>query len=327
MFTRQQIKEAAKLNMNKSMSRSVGAVFLAALPATILSMLNQTAQMGSVFKSIFNGTMDFETGMYEQSPISEGMSAFFGLLSLLLTIFVTNVTTVGVSAYFLKLRGNLTPAATEPYAPYSEGTAGNIIKVSLTTLLLIVFGSLLIVPGIIFAFRYAMVNQVLALNPTISGKRARELSAQLMKDHWGEYFVLCLSFIGWFIVGGMTMGLLLIFYVSPYWYATLAEFFSCRRAELIGRGEIAPEELPSFGSDWYSPYNPNGPFQSTAPNFGANAWNPAAGFGASGFQPQNNGINFNGNPNDYMGFAGGAPVQRPPEAPENTPPPENPPVS
>ena len=44
------------------------------------------------------------------------------------------------------------------------------------------------------------------------------------KPHLG-LFVLDLSFIGWQILSGLTFGILGIFYVNPYIYATKAELY------------------------------------------------------------------------------------------------------
>lgn len=103
-----------------------------------------------------------------------------------------------------------------------------------------------------------------------------------MKGHKLELFVLYLSFFGWFLLSAFTGGILQVLYVQPYFQATIIEFYSCRRAELIKKGELLPHELPTFGFDWYSPENPNGPFDNPpqyngyygqAPNYGSD-YNP-----------------------------------------------------
>lgn len=91
---------------------------------------------------------------------------------------------------------------------------------------------LLIIPGIIAAYRYSMTFYILADNPTMSGTDAVNASKKMMKGHKWELFVLHLSFIGWFFLCGLTMGLLAI-YVVPYVHAATANFYEAIKGEKV----------------------------------------------------------------------------------------------
>lgn len=83
---------------------------------------------------------------------------------------------------------------------------------------------LLIVPGIIKAYSYSMTYFILAENKGMSVLEAITLSRKMMDGHKMDLFLLFLSFIGWFILAGITLGIAGI-YVYPYFYATLTNFY------------------------------------------------------------------------------------------------------
>jgi uncharacterized membrane protein len=94
----------------------------------------------------------------------------------------------------------------------------NNIKIFLWSLLFII-------PGIIAALNYSMSLFIMAQNPEIGIVEAIELSKKMMKGNKGKLFVLYLSFIGWFLLSGLTFGILML-YVYPYTMTTVAIFFN-----------------------------------------------------------------------------------------------------
>jgi uncharacterized membrane protein len=95
---------------------------------------------------------------------------------------------------------------------------------------------LLVIPGIIFALEYSMVWFILAENPELNTTDALNRSKKLMYGNKTELFFLILSFLGWIILSSFTAGLLILFYVGPYMYFTICEFYrviSCSNAEEI----------------------------------------------------------------------------------------------
>ena len=83
---------------------------------------------------------------------------------------------------------------------------------------------LLIIPGIVKAYAYSMTFFILAENKGMSVLEAITLSRKMMNGHKMDLFLLCLSFIGWFILVVITFGIAGI-WVYPYFYATLTNFY------------------------------------------------------------------------------------------------------
>ena len=83
---------------------------------------------------------------------------------------------------------------------------------------------LTIVGGIIKHYEYSMIPYILAENPSVTAKEAFALSKQMMKGQKWRAFTLDLSFVGWRILGLLTVGLLNIFYVNAYYTGTKTEY-------------------------------------------------------------------------------------------------------
>jgi uncharacterized membrane protein len=101
---------------------------------------------------------------------------------------------------------------------------------------------LLIIPGIVKFYAYRMVPYILADNPNIGYRRAVELSMRMTDGHKFDMFVLDLSFIGWYLLGGLLFGIGVIF-VMPYDYATKAELYLVLRQNALSSGYCGYDEL------------------------------------------------------------------------------------
>lgn len=94
-----------------------------------------------------------------------------------------------------------------------------------TTLFTFLWSLLLIVPGIIKSFSYAMAMYIWSENKEMGALEAINKSKKMMDGHKMDYFVLGLSFIGWILLGCITLGIALI-YVIPYMETTMANFYN-----------------------------------------------------------------------------------------------------
>ena len=95
----------------------------------------------------------------------------------------------------------------------------------LVGLFTILWSLLLVVPGIIKAYSYSMVNYILCDNPEMSAMDAIKESQRIMQGHKMDLFVLQLSFILWILMGIVTLGIGYI-YVIPYMQQTLVNFYN-----------------------------------------------------------------------------------------------------
>lgn len=93
--------------------------------------------------------------------------------------------------------------------------------VSLFTLL---WSLLFIVPGIIKAYSYSMAMYIYSENRNMGALEAINKSKEIMEGHKMDLFILELSFAGWFLLGVITFGIALIYFI-PYAETTFANFY------------------------------------------------------------------------------------------------------
>ncbi len=105
-----------------------------------------------------------------------------------------------------------------------------MIKVFLWTLLFII-------PGIYKALQYSMTPYIAVEHPELSASEAIAMSRQMTKGHILDLFLLGLSFIGWILLGIVTLGIG-YYWLLPYMYTTFAAFYGDLKAEyLVGESE------------------------------------------------------------------------------------------
>ena len=126
-----------------------------------------------------------------------------------------------------------------------------------TELFIFLWSLLLLIPGIYKTYQYYMVPYILSDNPNIPGARARSISRAMTDGEKLNIFLLELSFIGWYLLGGLCLGIG-VFFVNPYYEATKAELYIYLRDRAIQTGMVQPEEL---GLVFHTPggENPFGP--------------------------------------------------------------------
>ena len=83
---------------------------------------------------------------------------------------------------------------------------------------------LLVIPGIIKYYSYAMTDFILKDQPELANNGAIEKSMAMMEGNKMKLFLLDLSFIGWQIVGSLCLGIG-TFWVNAYREATIAEYY------------------------------------------------------------------------------------------------------
>ena len=106
-----------------------------------------------------------------------------------------------------------------------------IILKLLQALIVYLFSLLLLVPGIIMAYRYRQAMYLLLDHPDRSPIECLKASGRLMKGHKKELFVLDLSFLGWLILQWFIRPFAI--WVWPYQALTYANYYRSLIGEKI----------------------------------------------------------------------------------------------
>jgi len=102
----------------------------------------------------------------------------------------------------------------------------------------------LIIPGIILALAYGLVPYVLHDNPELSAVETLKKSRMMMDGHKWELFLLELSFIGWLLLGILTLFIGYLWLV-PYMQMTVTKFYEKIRSEYEATNteDVAPDTI------------------------------------------------------------------------------------
>ena len=99
---------------------------------------------------------------------------------------------------------------------------------------------LLVVPGIIKYYSYAMTDYILKEEPEMKNNAAIEKSMAMMENNRMKLFMLDLSFIGWAILCCITLGIG-FFFLIPYMQSARAAFYEDLKAQQGGNVEAKVE--------------------------------------------------------------------------------------
>lgn len=148
---------------------------------------------------------------------------------LLLKIFLANPIELGGVKFFTE--------NTEAPAPFSVVKKGfqnyghNFAVLFLRDLYVMLWSLLLVVPGIVKLYSYRMVPYILAEHPELSANEVITRSRKMMNGNKWQAFKLDLSFIGWILLGTVTLGIVQVFWTSPYMESAQAALYLKLRDE------------------------------------------------------------------------------------------------
>lgn len=140
-------------------------------------------------------------------------------------LLVTGPMALGGSYVILKLvRTRQKIDFKDLFAGFSQDIGQNILLGFLSSLFVALWSLLFVIPGIVKAYGYGMIYYIKADHPEYDWRTCLQVSQQMMYGHKMDLFVLDLSFIGWYFVGSLCLGVGAL-WVHPYHETTRALFY------------------------------------------------------------------------------------------------------
>lgn len=258
MWDRKLFKENAKLNEHRNHWPAVGVTILAVL------LTGETNAVTYNFTWNVYGSDLFNYGYYGM-----GGDDWYNLLSALIAVWmvamvfliyasiirgilrllVSNQYVVGESRFYMENRVKDNVKFNTVKFGFTKNYGNVLLTQFLKDLYIFLWSLLLIVPGIVRGYGYFCVQYILSENPDIDHNRALELSREMTNGFKWKIFVTDLSFILWYMLNGLTLGILGIFYLNPYIHATRAEMYAFLRGNALANGITTTAELQGFGEE------------------------------------------------------------------------------
>lgn len=156
---------------------------------------------------------------------------FTSLISLL-PLAISGVITIAASYFSIKFFKNLQQVS---FATFIDGLnlwLKGILSTLWMTLWIFLWSLLLLIPGIVKFYAYSQIYFILAENPSLSVRKAMEISKIITRGYKGNLFTQDLSFLGWFILCCLTGGLGLIF-LNPYYLGAKVHAYSFLKEQAL----------------------------------------------------------------------------------------------
>lgn len=213
-MTYSEIRQAARDNLR-------GNYWLSVLVAFVAVLLGGIITGGTIFR------VDVDTEVFHHLPrfivrylaIMSSVSGFFALVQFI----IGGTVQLGYAKYLLKQHDHASFDIHDLFSQFDRFKEG-FLQNFLRNLYIFLWSFLLIIPGIVKSYSYAMTPFIMAENPDMSAKEAIEASKQLMHGHKDELFTLDLTFFGWSLLAALTLNIGHIF-LNPYKNAAYAVFY------------------------------------------------------------------------------------------------------
>ena len=146
------------------------------------------------------------------------------VLVTLISFVFTGVFEVGICRFIMENQFCESSQASEGYSqPIGDHNFWHILKVYFQYYVVFVLWMLTIVGGVIKYFRYSMVSFLLAENPKLTWKEARDISSQMTKGYKWKMFVTYLVSLPIYLIGFIPFVGTLV--SEPVYYQIKAEFY------------------------------------------------------------------------------------------------------
>jgi uncharacterized membrane protein len=153
-------------------------------------------------------------------------SDLLSIFSISLNLLIYGSLSLGWSSFFLhlcrskKANIDLLFSYFTSWHRYIRGVVSYVLPFTY----LLLWSLLFLIPGIIKSFSYAMTNYILIDHPELSVNQSITKSRKMMNGYKWKLFVLFLSFIGWFLLSLLTLGIGFIWLI-PYLQTTITQFY------------------------------------------------------------------------------------------------------
>jgi len=164
------------------------------------------------------------------------------LIGIPISFLIAGPLTYGLCRYFLLVSRNEEFSLADLFAGFGK-LSDTFVTYWLVFFHVILRMLLLVIPGIIESIALSQTFYILNDDDTINPAEAIELSRKMMDGHKLRYFYLGCRFIGWILLGLITLGIGLL-YVIPWMHTTFAKFYDDLKAYHAADETINP--LPTI---------------------------------------------------------------------------------
>ncbi len=224
---------------------------MAVVAGVIVSLLGGGSSGGVSFNFSFSSSdTNVMQDIAQREEVLAGLLAAVAILLLLIPLAIViaaaafvlgSIIEVGDARFNLHLIDEKQADLAHLFAYFRQWgtvTLANLLR----SVYIFLWSLLLVIPGIIASYSYAMVPYLMAETPTLSAGEAIRRSKELMQGNKFRLFCLEFSFIGWGLLCILSFGIGFLWLV-PYQKAARADFYR----EISGTRPVIPGDAESTG--------------------------------------------------------------------------------
>lgn len=227
-MTRKELKQTARDQLRGNWGWAILLSFVAGVIIYVVSdVFNYLAYHKDLIFDIYSYTT---TNVYKSVHVQEQPMPFAGLINFLIAL-LSGIVLWGVAFTILHFRdkGEKLDIFKGMFSGFTEGRfERTFLTLLLTNIFTFLWSLLLFIPGIIKGYSYAMTPYILKdmfdAGHKMTATEAISASRKLMDGHKMDLFILDLSFLGWWLLGIITIGIGFL-WITPYYRQTKANYY------------------------------------------------------------------------------------------------------
>lgn len=167
--------------------------------------------------------------LFVVSALTEGgnqtQSTTFITIGFLVSLLVQLNLSYGFSVGMLRFRRGREESVSEMLSAGFKEDYGRVLGIELLkSIFIVLWCLLLVIPGIIKSYAYAMTEFIAEDNPLLGPNECIDRSKAMMNGHKMDLFLLDLSYIGWILLGLLSLGIGFL-WISPWMQMAHVRFY------------------------------------------------------------------------------------------------------
>ena len=139
--------------------------------------------------------------------IASAISTAASTIAFVGTLLIMGPLAVGVASFFKNTFRYGKTGVEKLFDGFAKDFGGSLILGVVTSIFIFLWSLLFVIPGIVKAYSYSMAFYLKSEHADWDWKKCLDESVRMTRGHKLELFVLDLSFIGWYIVGALCLGI------------------------------------------------------------------------------------------------------------------------
>lgn len=251
MLYAKDFREKARQVLSGKWGLAVGTGFVASLMGASTTALNGSGGGDSIADAVDYSQYSSEVAFVV--AIIMLVVALVALAWAVVQLILGGAATLGYAKFNLNLIDGTNPQFSDLFSQFNYFGQAFLLQL-LRSIFTALWSLLLVIPGIIAAYSYAMAPYILYENPGMSGLDAITRSKNLMEGNKWRLFCLDFSFIGWNILCVFTLGIGFLWLV-PYREAAYAAFYRDLKRGTYSRTDTHSNQDTHSNDDYINGYN------------------------------------------------------------------------